>query len=124
MGGGNAALLRATNASLCACRRSEVPRLQLCLWHQMGVQQALEEQARPEVGGKRRRAQVGGNCVECGIDLDISKHKRTRRAQGLALILRALGFLAGELGTLQITAQVRGCEWARSASGVLLRVVL
>lgn len=67
----------ATNASLhlCAFRRSEVPCLQLRIWHQMGVQQALEEQAWPEVGGKRRRAQVGGNCVEYGTDLDISKYK-------------------------------------------------
>lgn len=34
--------------------------VQLRLWHQVGVQQAPEEQAWPEVGGERRRPQVGG----------------------------------------------------------------
>lgn len=45
---------------VCAFRLFEVSCVQLRLWHQMGVQQALEEQAWPEVGGERRRSQVGG----------------------------------------------------------------
>ena len=68
-------LLRAASAPshLSASRWPEVPGLQLCLRHQVGVQQALEEQARPEAGGERRRAQMGGKAPECGVDLDISK---------------------------------------------------
>ena len=45
---------------VCASRWFEVSSVQLRLWHQMGVQQAPEEQAWPEVGGERRRPQVGG----------------------------------------------------------------
>lgn len=45
---------------VCASRRFEVSSVQLRLWHQVGVQQAPEEQAWPEVGGERRRPQVGG----------------------------------------------------------------
>lgn len=91
-------------ASVCAFRGSEVPSVQLRVRHQMGVQQALEEQARPEAGGERRRAQVGGNFLELGIDLDVSQHTRAKQTSpgiGLGeLLLGALGFLVGKLRRL------------------------
>ena len=64
---------------VCASRRFEVSSVQLRLWHQMGVQQAPEEQAWPEVGGERRRPQVGGTFESLVLIVTFSREGRNLR---------------------------------------------
>lgn len=73
-------------------------RVQLRLRHQMGVQQAPEEQARPEVGGERRGPQVGGTFES--LVLIVTLLSIDNQPGKPSAVPRSSGFSGGKLGHL------------------------
>lgn len=96
-----------------------MPSVQLRLWHQVGVQQAPEEQAWPEVGGERRRPQVGGTFES--LVLIVTFLSTDDKPGKPGAVPWSSGFSGGKLGHLSNpVSHLMGVYWMRSGPCVWL----